>query len=135
MKYHFIILCITSAFLYGYPDQGFAWSNEFALIDMEISISTDLSHSRDDLLSVQHVSSNHTIAVSLFIPVNTLEKVLHIFNVKGECVYTFDNLHDGKQRVSWNGRDSEGRICGAGVYILHFKVDNVVVSQNVLFIR
>ena len=65
----------------------------------------------------------------LFIPFSLADKAevkFIIYNTRGQIVKTFDlgTQEKGHHRITWDGRDNDGSLCGNGIYYLAMKAGN-----------
>ena len=57
-----------------------------------------------------------------------------IYNIRGQKIKVFENLkNEGK--VRWTGRDRNNRRVASGVYFAKLKVDDDVITQDILFLK
>ena len=62
---------------------------------------------------------------------------LQVYSLNGQLIRTLKDafLDSGIYRVVWNGRDDEGQIQAAGLYICRLIVDNAVFSNKMLLVK
>ena len=63
---------------------------------------------------------------------------LKIYDAGGRLVKSFNpvsSVENQESSISWNGRDEQNRILGAGVYFLKFSADDFVATEKLLLIR
>ncbi|MFH1754553.1 MAG: FlgD immunoglobulin-like domain containing protein [Candidatus Latescibacterota bacterium] len=63
--------------------------------------------------------------------------VLRIYNVKGELVRTLldGGVEAGNVRVSWDGKDRQGRPAASGIYFYNLQADGKSASRKMVLIR
>jgi len=74
---------------------------------------------------------NSTTTISFSIPEESKVEIL-IYNIKGQKVkqLIYDELSAGQHSVVWNGRDSNGKRTGSGIYFCNLKVNNITIDSK-----
>ncbi len=62
---------------------------------------------------------------------------LSIYNVKGQNIISFDKLrfNQGKRSIRWNGKDSQNRNVGSGVYFYKMKIADKISNHKMLLLK
>ncbi len=60
---------------------------------------------------------------------------LSIFNIKGQIVKSITVGTNIEQKISWNGKDTKGKICPNGVYFYSLKAGKDVITKKVLLLN
>ena len=109
----------------------------------------------DDLATATATATTH-LAKHSFIPYHNLfhpakgEKVsiyyrienpglvsIKLYNLAGEMVRTLvdENKGTGQYWIDWEGKNDEGSLCAAGVYIIQIKTDGFKDSEKIILIK
>ncbi len=59
---------------------------------------------------------------------------LAIYNIKGECVFTYENQQQGVFQYQWNGRDKNNKRLAAGIYLLRFTAGTKVQTSKIMLL-
>ncbi len=59
---------------------------------------------------------------------------LTIYNTRGQVVQQYSRSQ-GSQEVSWNGIDSHGNVCGAGVYFYKLNTTNTSITKKFILLQ
>ena len=82
---------------------------------------------------------NASTAISFLIPFRLADEAIHlsIYNLAGQVVRVLqpDTQQAGEHRLSWDGRDGQGRSVASGVYIYRLNVGEWVVHRRMLLLR
>ena len=82
---------------------------------------------------------NASTAISFLIPFRLADEVIHlsIYNLAGQVVRVLqpDTQQAGEHRLSWDGRDGQGRSVASGVYIYRLNVGEWAVHRRMLLLR
>lgn len=62
---------------------------------------------------------------------------ISIYNMKGQRVNTLvdGNINSGNHTVKWNGTNTQGQKCSAGIYFYRIKTDNKVISKKMILMK
>jgi flagellar hook assembly protein FlgD len=62
---------------------------------------------------------------------------LSIFNLTGQLIQTFveDHRAPGSYQLYWNGRDSDGRSLGSGLYFVTMRAGDFVSARKLVLVR
>jgi hypothetical protein len=68
------------------------------------------------------------------------EPQLSIYNLMGQQVASFDTRNGlqagrGRQELTWNGRDANGRLLPAGVYFYRLRAGTQVATKKLILVR
>ena len=65
------------------------------------------------------------------------EVKINIYNTRGQVVKTFDlgTQDKGYHRITWDGRDNDGSLCGNGIYYLVMKAGNSSFQQKAVLMK
>lgn len=82
---------------------------------------------------------NASTAISFLIPFRLADEAIHlsIYNLAGQVVRVLqpDTQQAGEHRLSWDGRDGQGRAVASGVYIYRLNVGEWAVHRRMLLLR
>jgi len=82
---------------------------------------------------------NPTTTISFSVSDQQNEQIeLVIYNLKGQKVKTFSNLHitqSPMQQVTWNGKDDSGNPVTSGVYFYKLKSGEIEISKKMLLLK
>jgi len=82
---------------------------------------------------------NPTTTISFSVSDQQNEQIeLVIYNLKGQKVKTFSNLHitqSPMQQVTWNGKDDSGNPVTSGVYFYKLKSGEIEISKKMLLMK
>ena len=65
------------------------------------------------------------------------EVKINIYNTRGQVVKTFElgTQDKGYHRITWDGRDNDGSLCGNGIYYLVMKAGNSSFQQKAVLMK
>ena len=65
------------------------------------------------------------------------EVKINIYNTRGQVVKTFDlgTQKKGYHRITWDGRDKDGNLCGNGIYYVVMKAGNQISQRKVVLMK
>ncbi len=79
---------------------------------------------------------SNTTTISFEVPLNE-QVALWIYNIEGRLVrkMSLDDILSGQQRISWDGRDDQGRQVRSGPYILKLVAGKQRISKTMILLR
>jgi len=80
---------------------------------------------------------NPTTTIMFNLPVNSTVN-LAIYNVKGQKIKSLihnQKFENGRNEISWNGIDQEGKYVSTGIYFYKLQTDTDLISQKILLIK
>ncbi len=113
----------------GYP--YLTWQNYLTAPEDEVAPPV-----QEILLSNYPNPFNPTTTISFSIPKD--DKVeLKVYNIRGQLVKTLvnDNLEAGKHEVIWNGKDTQNRSVGSGVYLYRLEAGGKSIVRKMLMLK
>jgi len=82
-----------------------------------------------------------TISFSATEPTESTEKIISIYNQKGqkvrslECIKSFDaQAEETLSHITWNGRNEKGKLVNSGVYFYTLEIDGQEVASNKMIV-
>ncbi len=76
---------------------------------------------------------NNQLNISISFPAQHNDTILQIFNLKGQMVWTKNDIHGNS--ILWDGHDYSGKELDSGVYLLNLSNGSLHVSQKILMIK
>jgi flagellar hook assembly protein FlgD len=58
---------------------------------------------------------------------------LGIYNLRGECVRSFEATFIGEYEFEWDGCDQRGRRMPSGIYLLRLKSGRLAQTRKIVF--
>ncbi len=136
MKSIIITVAVVIAVNVIHSDQGFAWSNNFALIDQEIAISTDVDLNPLEPLQLSFSSLNGNFHFTVNIPEKSSKAILNIYTLQGKQVAGFNLKTDVlRQTLTWYGIDFNCNRVSHGLYLVNLETDTQNLSKHILYMR
>lgn len=121
---------------------NFAQLGEAMLVvveDRAYEIRPNAQGSRPVLLQNAPNPFNASTAISFLIPFRLADEAIHlsIYNLAGQVVRVLqpDTQQAGEHRLSWDGRDEQGREVASGVYIYRLNVGGWAVHRRMVLLR
>ncbi len=121
---------------------NFARLGEAMLVVVEeraYEIRPNAQGSRPVLLQNAPNPFNASTAISFLIPFRLADEAIHlsIYNLAGQVVRVLqpDTQQAGEHRLSWDGRDEQGREVASGVYIYRLNVGGWAVHRRMVLLR
>ncbi len=79
---------------------------------------------------------NTSTTISFSLPLSTKKAELKIYNIKGQLVRKLDmDTKSGIGSISWDGRDSNGKKVGSGIYFYKLTADNKEIVKKMVLMR
>lgn len=107
--------------------------------DRAYEIRPNAQGSRPVLLQNAPNPFNASTAISFLIPFRLADEAIHlsIYNLAGQVVRVLqpDTQQAGEHRLSWDGRDEQGREVASGVYIYRLNVGGWAVHRRMVLLR
>ncbi len=68
---------------------------------------------------------------------NSTHVSIKLYNLAGEMVRALvdDNKEAGQYWIDWDGKNDDGNLCAAGVYIIQIKTDSFTESKKIILIK
>ena len=79
---------------------------------------------------------NTSTTISFSLPLSTKKAELKIYNIKGQLVRKLDmDTKSGIGSISWDGRDSNGKKVGSGIYFYKLTADKKEIVKKMVLMR
>ncbi|KPK64552.1 hypothetical protein AMJ83_02285 [candidate division WOR_3 bacterium SM23_42] len=81
---------------------------------------------------------SHKTNIAFTVPEEVTHLLLSIYDATGQLVVRFSRItptHMQPTIVSWNGRDSRGKLVSSGVYFCHLEASNYAQSKRMVVLR
>ena len=76
--------------------------------------------------------------VSIYYKIDSSTQVsIKLYNLAGEMVRTLvdENKGAGQYWIDWEGKNDDGSLCAAGVYIIQIKTDGFKENKKIILIK
>jgi len=120
------------------------FSSSKVAVEVPIILSPDISNDENTTPAIL-VTELQPIYPNPFNPIAYIpytletksEVKINIYNTRGQVVKTFDlgTQKKGYHRITWDGRDKDGNLCGNGIYYVVMKAGNQISQRKVVLMK
>jgi len=130
-----IILIVVSFIIFPHSEEGFGWSNIFALVDQEIAISTEISQVQN--LTFRIVPHSAKARVSFFIHFHNENNSAQLcfYTLQGKCTEIITLKGSRAYSVHWDVTDRYGKSAAPGIYYARLITGSNTIAKKFLFLR
>ncbi|MBL7148610.1 MAG: T9SS type A sorting domain-containing protein [Candidatus Cloacimonetes bacterium] len=116
-------------------NNGYPFLTSIPLVDIDDEVITDIPEV-SELLGNYPNPFNPSTTISFSIPEESKVKVI-VYNIKGQKVKQLvsDQLSAGKHTVIWNGRDSNDKRVGSGIYFYKLEAGRFEKVKKMILIK